>query len=141
MRYPSSARNEPCELCGGQRFETVGARDRCGGPLETVVCRRCGLVSHARIPTEEELARYYRQAYRTAYKGEETPSARRVVRAWSNGRRLQRRLEGCLRPGSRAVDAGCRLPNVNDAFAVSAPDLGALELGRPAPIYGPRHQP
>ena len=32
-----------------------------------------------------------------------------------------------LRPGSGAVDAGCRLPNVNDGFAGSAPDLGALE--------------
>jgi hypothetical protein len=37
-----------------------------------------------------------------------------------------------------AVDAGCRLPNVNDDFTGSAPDLGALEYGRPMPIYGPR---
>ena len=44
-----------------------------------------------------------------------------------------------LRPGSRAVDAGCKLPNVNDGFAGSAPDLGALELGSPLPVYGPRH--
>jgi hypothetical protein len=46
-----------------------------------------------------------------------------------------------LRPGGRAVDAGCKLANVNDGFAGSAPDLGALELGRPAPVYGPRNQP
>jgi hypothetical protein len=43
-----------------------------------------------------------------------------------------------LRPGSRAVDAGCKLPNINEGFAGSAPDLGALELGRPMPVYGPR---
>lgn len=46
-----------------------------------------------------------------------------------------------LRPGSRAVDAGCKLPNVNDGFAGTAPDLGALELGSPLPVYGPRNQP
>jgi hypothetical protein len=43
-----------------------------------------------------------------------------------------------LRAGSKAIDAGCILPNVNDDFAGRAPDLGALELGRPTPIYGPR---
>ena len=43
-----------------------------------------------------------------------------------------------LRPGTAAVDAGCRLPNVNEDFTGSAPDLGALEVGRPVPVYGPR---
>ena len=43
-----------------------------------------------------------------------------------------------LRPGSKVVDAGVRLPNVNDGFNGKAPDLGAYELGQPIPIYGPR---
>jgi hypothetical protein len=43
-----------------------------------------------------------------------------------------------LRPGSAAVDAGVRLTGVNDDFTGRAPDLGALELGRPVPHYGPR---
>ncbi|HEX4947558.1 MAG TPA: hypothetical protein VFZ34_12890 [Blastocatellia bacterium] len=43
-----------------------------------------------------------------------------------------------LKPGSVAVDAGCKLPNLNDDFTGRAPDLGALEVGRPTPVYGPR---
>ena len=43
-----------------------------------------------------------------------------------------------LRPGSVAVDAGVRLPNVNDGFTGKAPDLGAYEVGQPLPHYGPR---
>jgi len=43
-----------------------------------------------------------------------------------------------LKPGSTAVDHGVVLPNVTDGFTGQAPDLGALELGRPAPVYGPR---
>ena len=43
-----------------------------------------------------------------------------------------------LQPGSKAVDAGVRIPTVNDGFAGDAPDLGALEAGRPEPHYGPR---
>lgn len=49
-------------------------------------------------------------------------------------------LDFSLRPGSAAVDAGCRLPNINDDFTGNAPDLGALEVGRPAPVYGPRRR-
>ena len=45
-----------------------------------------------------------------------------------------------LRPsqGSAVVDAGLRLPNVNDGYSGEAPDIGAYEARQPAPIYGPR---
>ena len=43
-----------------------------------------------------------------------------------------------LRAGSVAVDAGVRLPGVNDDFTGRAPDLGAYEFSRPVPHYGPR---
>jgi hypothetical protein len=49
-------------------------------------------------------------------------------------------LNFALRPGGKAVDAGLRLPNVNDGFAGSAPDLGAYEVGQRPPVYGPRHR-
>jgi hypothetical protein len=44
-----------------------------------------------------------------------------------------------LRRGSAAVDHGAVIPNVTDDFTGAAPDLGALEYGRPAPHYGPRN--
>jgi hypothetical protein len=43
-----------------------------------------------------------------------------------------------LKAGGKATDAGVRLPNVNDGFSGKAPDLGALEVGQPEPVYGPR---
>ena len=43
-----------------------------------------------------------------------------------------------LTPAGKAVDAGVRIPTVNDQFTGDAPDLGALEVGRPQPRYGPR---
>jgi hypothetical protein len=43
-----------------------------------------------------------------------------------------------LKPSSKAVDAGCVLPNVTDNYSGKAPDLGALEVGQQAPHYGPR---
>lgn len=43
-----------------------------------------------------------------------------------------------LAPGSKAIDAGVRLFNVNDDLTGRAPDLGAYERDRPIPHYGPR---
>jgi hypothetical protein len=47
-------------------------------------------------------------------------------------------LDFRLKAGSKAVDAGQVLPTINDGFTGRAPDLGALEVGQPAPRYGPR---
>jgi hypothetical protein len=47
-------------------------------------------------------------------------------------------LDFRLKPKSKAVDTGLRLPNVNDGFRGKAPDLGAIEAGDPVPVYGPR---
>src|SRR5579863_1438844 len=43
-------------------------------------------------------------------------------------------------PGS-AIDTGVLLPTINDDFTGKAPDLGAYELDRPIPHYGPREWP
>jgi hypothetical protein len=46
-----------------------------------------------------------------------------------------------LKAGSAAIDAGVVLPTINDNFTGRAPDLGAFELGKPLPHYGPRSDP
>lgn len=43
-----------------------------------------------------------------------------------------------LKPAAAPVDRGVELPNVTDDFTGRAPDLGALELGKPPLHYGPR---
>ena len=47
-------------------------------------------------------------------------------------------LDFRLKSGSAAIDRGVELPNITDGFTGRAPDLGALELGKPLPVYGPR---
>ena len=49
-----------------------------------------------------------------------------------------RELNFQLKRGSKAVDAGLRIPNINDDFVGNKPDLGAYEFGGPVPSYGPR---
>ena len=49
-------------------------------------------------------------------------------------------LDFRLRSGSAAIDRATVLPGITDGFNGQAPDLGALEFGADAPIYGPRPQ-
>ena len=53
-------------------------------------------------------------------------------------RRLLRPLDASLARGSRAIDRGARIAGVTGGFAGRAPDLGALERGRPRPRFGIR---
>ena len=55
-----------------------------------------------------------------------------------NYRALQSPPDATLAGGSNALNNGVVLPNVNDGYTGGAPDLGALELGCPLPLYGPR---
>lgn len=46
--------------------------------------------------------------------------------------------DATLADGSPPIDRGLVLTGVNDGFTGAGPDLGALEVGCPVPLYGPR---
>ena len=80
--------------------------DRHGKPLDTGICPRCGLVAHWNVPSEEQLNAFYATRYRAEYHGEQTPSARRVMRAWRNGERIYRQLAPELAPRAEVFEIG-----------------------------------
>lgn len=99
-------RNSPCDLCEGVRYSSISETDRHGKPLTTVICETCGLVSHAVIPSEEELREFYSTNYREEYNGERTPGNRRIMRAWNNGLRISRQISPLLKKNSRILEVG-----------------------------------
>ncbi len=100
------AASVPCDLCGHGDFESIGEQSRDGDPLATRICTKCGLVSHANVPSEMELQEYYSETYRLDYNREARPSPRRVMRAWVNGERIQRQVGPLLPAGSRIIEIG-----------------------------------
>jgi SAM-dependent methyltransferase len=118
-----------CDLCSHTRFEAISHRDRKGRLLETVACLRCGLVSHAHIPTDADLAAFYAHEYRREYHGEYTPSAHRVVREWQRGARLVDRLAGDLRPQSRVLEVGAGIGCNVKQFALAGFQASGIEPG------------
>ena len=95
----------------------IATRDRDGRRLDTQICLTCGLVSHARIPSETELREYYTSSYRLEYHGEATPSARRVMRAWMNGQRILRQVSPLLPAGGRILEVGAGIGCTVRTFA------------------------
>lgn len=102
----SGASSYCCALCAGQIPEIVGEWDRNGAALTTVICVRCGLVSHAQIPSDQELAAFYYDSYRQEYNRELTPSPKRVVREWRRGQERFELVRRYLRPNDQIFEIG-----------------------------------
>lgn len=119
-----------CNLCSGNDFETISTRSRRGEPLETVMCRTCGLVAHARIPDDDELERYYSEDYRLDYHGELTPSPHRVVRAWRNGKRILDQVAPHLPPCSKVFEIGAGIGCTVKQFELAGYDARGIEPNR-----------
>ena len=60
--------------------EVVSETDRRGQSLRTVICMETGLVRNDPVPDDAELARFYAEDYRIAYKGAAKPRRRQILR-------------------------------------------------------------
>jgi 2-polyprenyl-3-methyl-5-hydroxy-6-metoxy-1,4-benzoquinol methylase len=96
----------PCDLCASSEFQTIDNKDRHGQDLDTAICTTCGLVRHAKVPTELELQEFYSTTYREDYNGERTPGPRRIMRAWNNGERICQQVAPLLQSNSRVLEVG-----------------------------------
>jgi SAM-dependent methyltransferase len=75
-----------CPLCDAQDHQLVSEKDRHGNPLRTILCMGCGIITNDPIPSDDELAAFYKKDYRTSYKGTPEPRMRQV---WRNFERME----------------------------------------------------
>jgi SAM-dependent methyltransferase len=95
-----------CELCGGDRHEVVGRRDRYGNRLRTVLCRGCGLVFTNPMPTDEEVDRFYERHYRNLYHGAYAPTPKAILKARRGALARYEDLRRFLPATGRVIDVG-----------------------------------
>lgn len=124
------AANSPCDLCGGQRFELIALRDRRGEPLDTAICKRCGLVRHRNLPSEDELRAYYEEHYRREYKGVYEPAAKHVLRAYRSATAVADSLREWLRPGMKVFEVGAGMGMTVRVVADRGFDASGIEPNR-----------
>lgn len=121
--------NDSCDLCGSLNRELLATLDRHGKPLNTGICRQCGMVAHWQRPTEEELQEFYASEYRQSYHGEMTPSPRRVRRAWVNGQRIYQRLKPFVGPKDSIFEVGAGIGCNVKAFELNGHRAAGIDPG------------
>lgn len=104
---PAATEVVPCNLCGASDYQVVGRTDRDGLPLQSVLCRSCGLVwTNPRAPVAE-IDRYYEDAYRADYTGSAAPGRRKLLRGLIGARERLDALRRFLPDGASVLDVGC----------------------------------
>lgn len=96
----------PCPLCADPTSSLISRKARDGSSLSTVLCRTCGLARTDPMPSEQQLAAYYRDEYRSDYKGVTIPKTKHVLRAARLARHRLALLAPLLPPGSSLLDLG-----------------------------------
>lgn len=136
MAHPSAialgdslTRETPCKLCGEDQFELIARRDRRGKELDTVVCKKCGLISHRHIPDDEALTAYYARQYRNDYHGAMLPSPHRVIRARGVGREILHQVTPFLQPEDSVFDVGAGIGCTIKAFEMAGYQASGIEPG------------
>ena len=119
----------PCDLCGGNVFQRIADRDRDSQRLDTVICMNCGLVRHAKVPSADDLKRFYSGSYREEYNGEKTPGPRRVMRAWLNGERICQQIAPALPAGAKVLEVGAGIGCTVKVFEQAGFDAEGIDPG------------
>lgn len=96
----------PCGLCCATERQVIAKRGRGFTPLTTVICTGCGLVSHHPLPDAGEVAAFYANEYRLAYKGKYEPKRKHSLRALRGAISRAERFAPRLRAGANVFDVG-----------------------------------
>jgi len=96
-----------CNLCGNETAEKIGAADRDGQPLQTVLCQSCGLVWTDPRPNSEQTRKFYAEEYRLQYKSTYVPKRKHVYRETLRAIARFQEVRPLLHPGMKVLDVGC----------------------------------
>jgi len=94
----------PCNLCGGREVSILSNRSRSGKPLQTVICRACGLVWSD--PRPHDARQFYEDEYRLSYKHTYSPMPKHVLRAGNVALSRFEKIERLLPSRKAVLDVG-----------------------------------
>lgn len=135
-KYAIKGAHVACPLCGSERAVALSNWDRRFKRLPHVKCADCGLIRHEFMPSEVELAEYYRTTYRSDYQNvQDGPSDRHIAKRHKEAELRLSRLTPHLADGARIVDFGCGSAElVEDAIGMGY-DARGFEPGSDYALY------
>jgi SAM-dependent methyltransferase len=95
----------PCPLTGSREAEVLATLDRHGQPLRNIISVASGIIYVDPLPVED-LAAFYRQDYRLAYKGSFVPKRKHILRAGRVSLSRHAHSGEIARAGMRTLDIG-----------------------------------
>jgi SAM-dependent methyltransferase len=101
---PTINSSSQCNLCGSTEFDVLYKIGRGNKPLNTVICKKCGLVWCHPFPIDPY--DYYQKDYRVQYKGAITPKKKHIVRAARAALDRFNLLKHLLKPRWRVLEVG-----------------------------------
>ena len=93
-----------CNLCGSTEYDVLYKIGRGNKPLNTVICKKCGLVWCHPFPIDPYS--YYQKHYRIQYKGTVIPKKKHIFRAASAALDRFNLLKHLLKPRWRVLEIG-----------------------------------
>lgn len=96
----------PCNLCAGKDVVILADKDRKGKPLQTVICKDCGMVWTDPRPDAKATKKFYAEDYRKQYKSIAKPKLKHVYRDMHRAIERYRRIKPLLLPGMKLLDVG-----------------------------------
>lgn len=129
MKRPAATELVPCNLCGTSDYEVVARRDRDRQPLQSVLCRSCGLVwTNPRAPAGE-IDGYYESVYRPDYTGAAAPARRKLLRGLLGARERRDALRRLLPARAAVLDVGCGAGELVYLLRHAGMDAAGIEPG------------
>ncbi len=131
VRYPYFGEAIRCPCCGGEGVNILKA-DREMKPLQTDLCTSCGLFFTNPMPTDAELANYYKSMYRSAYMGAfKAVPKKHITKKKKDAERRADLIKSFLgnSQGCKTLDFGCGLGELVLAMEQRGIDAYGFEPG------------
>ena len=120
----------PCNLCGGKDFKPINQRDRYNFRVQTVICKKCGLIFINPRMDEKSYDDFYRETYRPLlenYKNKKTNYEKNWNNSFNLGVELGNQFGSYLNSG-RTAEIGSSTGGVLAGLKTIKNDLDVLGI-------------
>jgi len=119
-----------CNLCNSNDFKTLSRKDRYGLPVQTVICKRCGLIFISPRMTTNYYKKFYEGEYRDllfCYKNKIIDLDRMFQTSKRFGERIARLLSEHIKPGP-TIEVGSSVGGILSGLKTVKPSLDVVGI-------------
>ncbi len=129
-------RNRICE-CGNEDFEILAQKDRYGISMDTVICKRCGLIMTNPCLEDDSNNEFYDNEYPYIYRAEDKPSEEVFLKAKEDGFGIVSFIERHtgIKSG-RVLEIGCADGRNVAAFSERGYEASGIDLSHSYVEFG-----